>query len=460
MNKTETTIELTNLQDKSQTELINLIIFLIEENQTLKAEIEILKNQSGKDSSNSSKPPSTDFYKKPIEKEKSGKKPGGQIGRIGITRQRSENPDKVIQLKPENCNHCHKSIFHLEGKTVKTRQEIDIPPISSIITEYRQQEIQCPYCLQPNKGTFPDHITAPVQLGPNLKTQIVYLNIKHKLPYGRIEMIFKDMLDIEISQGSIENILEQCKFKSQKLYQEILPLVKKEKWVGGDETGMHVNGKKWWQWVWQNLVGSFYVASPSRGGPVVEKHFGKDYQGSLIHDCWNAQNNTVAESGHQLCHAHLIRELNYLIETYKSVWCFDLKRLLLKSQKAQTAIYADDFPLETRDTVIKDYQEKLNCFINQSLSEQKEIKAIQKRFRKHYDKIFHFLSDKDIPFHNNSSEQAIRNSKIHQKVSGGFRSENGAIRHAMLLSVVETCRKRGLPVFGSLRGIFQGTFVW
>jgi len=299
-----------------------------------------------------------------------------------------------------------------------------------------------------------------MQFGVNIKSFIVYLNIKHKIPYERLALMFDDMLNVQISQGSIENTLDHFKTKCQPLYQKILTTIKTGRWIGSDETGIHVDGKKWWLWVWQNLSGSFYVASTGRGTKTAEEHFGQDYQGTLIHDCWSAQLNTAAVSGHQLCHPHLIRDLNYLIETYHSRLCYQIKLLLPASEKARDRIWKNNFDKKIRNRVITQYQLELSNLIVQPLSKKKEIATIQKRFKKHQDKILFFMESADIPFHNNFSEQAIRNAKIHQKISGGFRSPAGAERHAIILSVIETCKKQNLNILDSLKQIYLGRFVF
>ena len=191
---------------------------------------------------------------------------------------------------------------------------------------------------------------------------------------------------------------------------------------------------------------------------MAEKYFGTDYIGVLIHDCWSAQNNTAA-NGHQLCHPHLLRDLIFLMEAEKSKWAYQMKKLLLSSEKARDVIWKDDFDSILREKIIQEYNDKLEKLINRFV-QGKESKRLQKRFKKHKDKIFYFMNDFDIPYHNNSSERAIRNAKLHQKISGCFRSVKGAKRRSVILSIIETCKKRNLNVLDSLQRIFQGEFKW
>lgn len=447
------------LQDLPKNQLIELILAQGLKIQELEKKIQMF----GKDSSNSSKPPSTDNGNKLkhrffFSRKKSSKKKGGQKGHQGNTREQVDNPDKTVLCGPDSCNGCGADLSGVSGSAAGKRQQADIPPIDIEITEYQQQSIVCPCCQRKNIGSYPDYITAPMQLGPNVKSFITYLNIAHKIPFDRLTKIFSDMLNMRISEGSIDNTLKQFSEKSQETYNYILEMVRNGQWTGSDETGTKVNGKKWWLWVWQNMRASYYAVSDSRGYKVVKEYFGSSYWGILIHDCWSAQNNTFALLGHQLCHPHLLRDLEYLILNYKSIWCYRMKLLLLHSQRARDKIWNENFDKSVRNQVIAEYNQQLESLVNQELSGEKEIATLQKRFIKHQEKILHFMNFEDVPFHNNSSERAIRNAKIHQKVSGGFRSEAGADRHAILLSIIETCKKQDLNILDSLKQIYLGTF--
>jgi len=173
----------------------------------------------------------------------------------------------------------------------------------------------------------------------------------------------------------------------------------------------------------------------------VVDNFGENYTGCLIHDCYSAQNNTKA-CWHQLCHAHLLRDLQFVIDTEHSIWAHRLQGFLARSQRARDHIWKTGFDLDQRERVIDNYYKQLNQFICQPVT-SKEAKRMQKRFKKHEEKILYFMTTPDVPPDNNGSERAIRNAKVKQKVSGGYRSYRGAERQAALLSVIETARNKG-----------------
>lgn len=301
----------------------------------LEQRLKELEVRLGKNSSNSSLPPSKDEICKPYRMstgKTTGRKPGGQKGHKGTTRFQVINPDTVVSLRPETCSNCGSSLKGTEGEVIVKRQEIDIPPIKEVVTEYQQMSVRC-CCGHINTGQFPVHIKAPVQLGRGIRSFLIYLNVVQLIPYNRLEQLCLDLFNFPVCKRTIENILQRGYQKAKPLHGQIMEIVKSGQWVGTDETGKRVEGKRWWEWVWQGPNATYYTVDKSRGYKVVEQHFGEDYSGVLVHDCWSAHNNTPARSGHQLCHAHLIRDLQGLIDNHRSSWAWGLQQFLLASPK-------------------------------------------------------------------------------------------------------------------------------
>jgi len=446
-----------DLKKLSHEEKDNLIFFLIEQVIALRQEVEELKhklNLRDKNSSNSSKPPSSDFNKpqrNQSQREKTGRKPGGQNGHEGITRSQVSNPDKVIQLFPDTCEKCKRKLSPKKASLGSRRQEFDIPPIIPFVTEYQSMNITCK-CGHCSKGIFPEYINAPVQLGPNICAAMIYLNTKHVIPYERLCMISEDLLGFDISKGSIENILERTYENCKYLHNEILEHIKKESWIGSDETSSRVEGKKWWLWVWQNFKGSFFSITGNRGYKTIKEKFGEDYLGRMVHDCWAAQFMTIAKGGHQACLEHLCRELKFIIKYEKSKWAAMLRGFLYAAIKARDKIWEKGFNPRARKRIITRYLNKFEKLLKVNVKHREENR-VKDRLIKYKDNILFFMNSKDMPYHNNSSEQAIRIAKIKDKISYGFRSKNGAERFAALLSIIETCKKQGLDIFTSIRNL-------
>lgn len=428
-----------------------------------------------KNSTNSSKPPSSDLpgsgsTSSPSNhsrnsRQSSSRKSGGQPGHKGSTRQLVDNPDSVIVSAPTTCSSCGKD-FPVTGNgaisasdEITTRsQVIDIPPIAPSVTEYQVMARTCT-CGYTTKGHLPTEVeqNGTIQIGSNASSLLVYLNSAHHLPYQRLQQVARDLFNLPLSQGSIANKLEQVAIAATPLQQVILDSLHRSSIVGSDETGVKVAGARIWQWVWQNTQASYYVISKHRDYQTAKDSFGEDYMGCLIHDCYSAQNNTKA-GWHQLCHAHLLRDLQFVLETEHSSWAYQLQTFLIRSQRARDHIWKADFDKNRREQIIDYYYQQLEQFTNQKVIGKEAIR-LQKRFKRHQEKILYFMTTADIPPDNNGSERAIRNAKVKQKVSGGYRSHRGAERQALLLSVIETAKKQGLNVLEIIQQLVRGETV-
>ncbi len=462
-----------SLKHLSKNQLIEIILTLqkqqlqidaiIEENNRLKRRI----NQLEKDSTNSSKPPSSDINKQNDNKPKrnqslrkpSNREPGGQHGHKGFTKMQVDNPNVIEQCMPDStCTCCGCSIADISGKLVEKRQVVDIPPIIPTVTEFQSFEKVCA-CGHRNRGVFPEEVNSPVQMGANIKSFLVYLNVSQLIPLKRLANLCLDIFNLTICKRTIENTLDKAATKGTPVKESILKIIQKSKWVGSDETGKRVEGTRWWEWVWQSIHGNYYAVDSGRGYAVVEKHFGEDFQGILIHDCLSAQNNTKAAGGHQQCHPHIQRELEFLIKAYHSSWAYEVNRFLGSSQRARDRIWVEGFNPELRKTIIAQNEKQLGQFLD-SIQTEHDVRRLQKRLTKHRSSILRFMHYPDVPFHNNHSEQAIRMAKVKQKISGCFRSQRGAERHATLLSIIETAKKQNINILTAIQKLFSGNLVF
>ena len=443
--------------EKENAELKKENAELRKENAELKAEIKRLK---GTDSGNSSKPPSTDKkgnkkkdrnisvkdFKAPKQKNKAGK-----------TRTRYENPDKVIKCEASTCSFCGESLENIEGEVQTTRQEVDIPPIKPIVTEYQQIKKVC-NCGCKNIGSYPEEIKSHIQFGDNLKATALYLNVSHYIPFQRTTKILSELLGMGVSEGSLENILEKAKEKSHPHYSWIKERLKKSDWVGSDETGFRFGGENGYRWVWQNNSFSYFASHKSRGYQVVKDYFGEDYEGILVHDCYSAQNKTPAKL-HQLCLPHIFRKLNSLIEFQRSKWAFKIKKCFKKALDKKKEIFEDGFDSDKRLQIQQQIEKDLDQLLFLKFEDENEESLRWSLFR-HRNKLLTFLHFKNVPADNNGSERAIRGTKIHHKISNGFRNIDSAQRHSIILSVVETAKKHGLNILQSFKNLLNNSLVF
>lgn len=263
---------------------------------------------------------------------------------------------------------------------------------------------------------------------------------------------FSDVFGLNLSQGSIANMLSKFAKKAHPIYQRIKANVSISDVIGVDETSAVVNGEKGWYWIWQNPLNTFISFSKSRGFNTITSLFPTGFQSSIVvSDCWAAQLK-VDSKAKQLCIAHLTRELNFFIDTLNEPWAKNVKHLLLNAIDYKKEIIDYNALNQTR----KKLSEELNRLLKEvEFSRNKKLKAFQKRLIKHEDKILTFLYSKDVPPDNNGSERGIRNIKVKQKVSGQFVSIQKAIDFAVVRSVFDTIIKNGGNIFQIARNIAQ-----
>jgi transposase len=319
--------------------------------------------------------------------------------------------------------------------------------------EHQIIEKECPCCKAKNAGDFPSHVKAPVQYGASVKELITYLSVYQFVPYNRIKDLFAAVFNIQLSEGSVDNVLKEMSEKCDLPYREIRKRIENSPVVGADETGCHVNGKKHWMYIWQNMLLTYIVSSVHRDYSTIEKGFPQGLpKSTIVSDCLSAQLKTPALR-HQLCaQAHLMRELANFETGLKSEWSTEFKDVLKQAfdlkQKMTQADYEKPPP---EISAIERQVDDLRAVDYSSF--HKKLKAFIKRLIKHRNSILTFLYYAEVPADNNGSERGIRNSKVKTKVSGQFRNTQGAQRFAKIRSVIDTAIKNGQPAFPALSAL-------
>ena len=420
------------------------VLFLMEQIQKLSIK---------KDSHNSSLPPSTDVFKNKIKslRVKSKLKNGGQPGHKGSTLEMSANPDKIIELKSNFCNTCGSDLSKEDFVLQSKRQVIELPPITPIYEEYQQFACKCSHCGNKQSSDFPPNVKAPIQYGSSIDTIVSYLSVYQSVPVNRLKKMFTQVFLLPLSEGTIVNILSRVALKCKGVYEHIKTDISISTVVGSDETGVKVNGANWWIWVWQNIQNTFIVASESRGFNTVKSIFAEGFiNATLLSDRWNAQLKTYAKN-HQLCLAHLLRELNFLEEFEGSEFCTKFKTLIgaVFEIKKQKIAYQDD----SEEAILLEKQ--LNELLSIVIDTRKCPKTVvfQNSMIKNRGYILPCIYNLAIPADNNSSERAIRIIKVKQKVSGQFKT--GQHNFCVIKSVIDTLIKRNLDVIDHLNQIIK-----
>lgn len=413
----------------------------------LKEEIRILKE--GKNSKNSSMPPSVDFKKNQSLRISSGKKSGGQLGHEGKNLEMKAIPDVVIEHVPTICTQCGEDLTNKEAFFEGKRQVVDIPPVKAVYTEHQIFSKQC-QCGHATQSLFPANVMANIQYGSRTESLIAYMSVRQFIPYARMCEYLEHVHQLPMSEGSIANLLERFYYKAEPSYKKIKENIAQSEVVGSDETGCKINGTKNWVFTWQDEQNTYLSISSNRGHLGIKESFPNGLPNSiLVSDAWPAQLATTAKS-HQLCTAHLLRDLNYFIDILKDSWsekvisiirdALELKKKLLDKEK--------NIPISE----IKKIERRFTKILRQETASGK-ITAFKKRLIKNRDYIFNFLYHDNVPPDNNGSERAIRNVKVKQKVSGQFKSLLGGNIFVTIRSIIDTALKKNEDVFHVLRNI-------
>jgi len=429
--------------------------------ETLEQRVAHLESILAKDSHNSSKPPSSDGFKRPPQslRSKSGKRPGGQDGHEGFTLRQTENPDHVrIHRRRGKCT-CGRSLADAKVIEVAKRQITDLPEIKAKVTEHQAQTILCT-CGMVHKADFPEGVNAPVQYGSGIKALAIYLIVQQLLPVQRAQQIFKDILGLELSQATLQNYTVEGYHGLETTENEIKEQIVSAEVAHADETGCDVDKGLSWIHSLSTLEYTWYG---------FDKHRGKDattvadlidrFGGRLVHDGWKNYLHYVCK--HALCNAHHLRELVFIDEHLREGWAKEMKKLLLAIKetvesacnKGRTNLPE---PLERR------FRHRYLAIIRQGYAiqpppikrkpgqrgkiKQPPGKNLLDRLKNHSSDVLAFMYDFTVPFTNNLAERDLRMVKVKLKVSGCFRTTFGAQVFCRIRGFLSTVRKQNLDV--------------
>ena len=411
----------------------------------------LLKYENPKNSANSSIPPSKD-ENRPLKtkslRKQTGGKIGGQKGHEGNTLKMIDSPSQIIEHVPNFCGKCGCDLHHVSMQFKGRRQVVDIPIIQPEYTEHRIFEKKC-CCGHATSASYPQNVNAPISYGANTESLVGYLHSRHYIPFARMRELFNDAFCLPISEGGIHELLNRLAAKAVTAYNMIKEKIAASKVVGADETGLKINGQKCWVWTWQNDKITFITPSGNRGFDTIKTNFENGFKsGVLVHDCWKSHFKTPAKN-HQICTAHLLRELNYFIEVYKEPWAKKFRELILDALLVKKKMEPNDYynMHPPRNKIESRFEELLQKPVNEK---KPDLVSFHKRMRKYKEFLFNFLHFPDVPPDNNGSERAIRNIKVKQKISGQFKSMKGAMNFAILRSISDTAIKNGQNVLNSL----------
>jgi transposase len=418
-----------------------------------------------KNSTNSSKPPSSDGMagtqrRRCSPRKKSGRKPGGQPGHTGQERQPVEKPDSCEEVLPLQCKHCGTTLPQAPEERQTTgdvlcRQIVDLPEvIQPVVTEYQYPKLVCPCCQKGTRAELrPEHAH---QIGERLTAVVSYLISARKMTRRDVQATLQDLFHVDISVGSVQKAWEETADAVAAPYAEVQEALATEPVINSDETGSRTNGEKRWVWALCSSWFVFYHIACSRGVEVLVELLGEAFAGILCSDrcpTYLSYHRGLA----QFCWAHLQRTLKGIGEFASTADAEHFARDMLSAVEGMFGLWyqfrgeaGSGARLLTRTELIQQsvpIQKKICRLAEKYLdSEDRDVRNLARAFYVHWEKLFTFIEQEGVEPTNNISERAMRLFVLIRKITYGNRSAKGEIALARLLTVTQTCKLQQRPL--------------
>ena len=455
------------LESLSREELLALVAALKAANEQLVARVEDLERQLGRNSGNSSMPPSSDVFAKPVRRmpPKSGRKRGNQPGAPGGGLALVEHPDAVADQFPASCADCGSTLAEVSVGFTR-RQCHDVPPASVQVTETRWHRVRCG-CGRVTAAPVPDDVPDNAVYGPHLQSLAVYLVVRQHIPVERTAELIRDLTGARVSTGWIASLLP----KAAKLVAAPVKLVKALLVAGhlvhADETTTNIAGKRAWLHVaCTDKLTLLGLRSRSRSG-VAALGVLPEFSGTMVHDAlWLY--DSFGQARHQLCCAHVVRELTACAERYPGqIWPEQIRWALSQMIKVVAAARAEGLrciPAERLRRWLIYYDSGVQHGLDLHPEDpwrrgQSDARNLLLRLCERRADYLRFTVDLTVPATNNQGERDLRPVKTQIKISGCHASENGAANWLTVRSYVSTAVKHGIGAFEAVRRAFNDD-VW
>ncbi|HYD31373.1 MAG TPA: IS66 family transposase [Azospirillaceae bacterium] len=441
-----TRLELSRL---SHEEKDALILALLERVAALEAKL----NQPPKTPTNSSLPPSRG---QKTNRPPRPKKPRRKRKGPGVTRELAAEPDLVVDCHAPACAHCGTAV-RADTQTLRHAYDhLDLPPLRPVVTRVRLFGQRCPACRRRVRGTPPETMPPGSPFGPSIVALLAYLHHHHAVGYDRLARLMAELFTVRISEGAIANALRRSNRPLKRAEAAIVERLRRAEVIGCDETGSRLTTadqgtRMGWEWVLVSDTAILHRIRPSRGRDVITEVLGEHRPRCWVSDRWGAQQGHA--DTHQVCLAHVLRDVQYAIDAGEACFAPALRRLLC------WAIAVGRRRPTLKDSTLAQYRAKAERRLDRLLLMPTVTEAgaeVQRQTKRWRAQFFTFLTDRAVPPTNNASERALRPSVIFRKVTNGFRSLWGADVHALIRSVIGTGRLNGLSAHQAISRALAG----
>ena len=431
--------------------------------------VDELETLLGRNSKNSSMPPSAEgFAKPPVTPNRAARRrrPGKQPGDQGHRLEPVEHPDRVVIHSPQRCGRCAKDLTDVVVLKEEVRQVFDLPEVRAVVTEHRVETKRCS-CGVVTAAAFPLEALGPTCYGPGVRALLTYLVVAQHLPIERASEVFKECCGITVSTGFAASLIGEAGANLDAFVAATREALRQSPILHLDETGARVAGRLGWVHSASTSSLTSYLFHRRRGRVAMDE-FGvlPGYRGVAVHDGWTPYRRYDAT--HQLCNAHHLRELRAVFEAGQG-WADELATLLVATYdqvQAARAAGKCSLPPRTLYSLTRRYDELVVAgrLANpppvrtgkQGRPSRTKAANLAERLSRYRDDVLRFATDFSSPFDNNLAERDLRMVKLQQKISGCYRTEAGATNYLAIRSYVSTVRKQGINALGALRDLFEG----
>src|SRR3954454_20383237 len=418
------------------------------------AELEAKLDLPPKTADNSSLPPSRG--KKPNREDQPGRTGPrqGSLGRQGGGRRLAETPDETVTARPSRCAHCQAALAGGDLRLTARFDKVDLPKVAPVVTRVERYAGHCRCCGGTTLAPLPEGLEPGTPFSHTIVALAMYLRFVHHVSYRRLSRLLLELFGLIISEGALDAAFRRGKPCFDAETMAILARLRRARLVCSDETGVRIDGRNAWNWVFQNDEVVIHVVRHSRGASVVAEVMAGHRPAIWVSDLYSAQHGHA--EAWQICLAHQLRDCRYAIKTGDTIFAPRMKALLLR------AVVLARRHRSLAESTRREYRRRLEHALDAVMvlaPTNRHGQRLRRRYGKLREHLFTFLDHPEVIADNNSSERELRPTATYRKVTGGFRSAWGADLYAAVRSVIGTAARRGIDAYQAIRTTLQGQSV-